>query len=294
MSPEQSRRVDAALDQLRALQRPNPHQPVLLDTRGSTARVAHQEATVATPEIKPPDEEFDEIGQDPVGAEVLAPGRSAFTDDQMPWATSHSTRISPRTCSGTWSPVATVMIVAENRTATQAEAASAWLGSTESLGRGCPPEHSTRAVVDFRGDRVERVLGERAGRRSCAGIGAAADWCSRWCLVGQLQAHVSAMHSNVDQGAEVMCMSGTRPNRSDITVERLRRIATERRSGTDSRQTRNGAGGTNSRRERSRGGASPSISASHSTSAVRCISPRITLSSQDRHRTPMLKFIGYP
>src|SRR6185312_15843876 len=115
MSPEQSRRVDAALDQLRALQRPNPHQPVLLDTRGSTARVAHQEATVATPEIKPPDEEFDEIGQDPVGAEVLAPGRSAFTDDQMPWATSHSTRISPRTCSGTWSPVATVMI--EPRTA---------------------------------------------------------------------------------------------------------------------------------------------------------------------------------
>ena len=100
MSPEQSRRVDAALDQLRALQRPNPHRPVLLDTRGSTARVAHLEDTVATPEIKPPDEEFDEIGQDPVGAEVLAPGRSAFTDDQMPWATSHSTRISPRTCCG--------------------------------------------------------------------------------------------------------------------------------------------------------------------------------------------------
>ena len=126
MSPEQSRPVDAALDQLRALQRPNPHQPVLLDTRGSTARVAHLEETVATPEIKPPDEEFDEIGQEPVGAEVLAPGRSAFTDDQMPWATSHSMRISPRTCSGTWSPVATVMIVAENRTATQAQAASAW------------------------------------------------------------------------------------------------------------------------------------------------------------------------
>ena len=66
MNPEQSRRVDAALDQLRSLQRPNPHQPVLLDTRGSTARVAHLEETVATPEIKPPDEEFDEIGQDPV------------------------------------------------------------------------------------------------------------------------------------------------------------------------------------------------------------------------------------
>src|SRR4029077_5453178 len=59
-------RVDAALDQLRSLQRPNPHQPVLLDTRGSTARVAHLEETVATPEIKPRDEEFDEIGQDPV------------------------------------------------------------------------------------------------------------------------------------------------------------------------------------------------------------------------------------
>src|SRR6478735_7633265 len=43
MSPEQSRRVDAALDQLRALQRPNPHQPVLLDTGGSTARVADLE-----------------------------------------------------------------------------------------------------------------------------------------------------------------------------------------------------------------------------------------------------------
>ena len=66
MNPEQSRRVDAALDQLRSLQRPNPHQPVLLDTRGSTARVAHLEVTVATPEIKPPDEEFGEIGQDPV------------------------------------------------------------------------------------------------------------------------------------------------------------------------------------------------------------------------------------
>jgi hypothetical protein len=63
MSPD---RVDAALDQLRALQRPNPRQPVPLETRGSTARVAHLEETVATPEIKPPDEEFDEIGQDSV------------------------------------------------------------------------------------------------------------------------------------------------------------------------------------------------------------------------------------
>lgn len=58
MNPEQS--PLAALDQLRALQRPNPHQPVLLDTLGGTARVAHLEETVATPEIKPPDEEFDE------------------------------------------------------------------------------------------------------------------------------------------------------------------------------------------------------------------------------------------
>ena len=66
MSSEQPRRVDAALDQLRSLQRPNPHQPVLLDTRGSTARVAHLEETAATTEIKLPDAEFDEIGQDPV------------------------------------------------------------------------------------------------------------------------------------------------------------------------------------------------------------------------------------
>jgi hypothetical protein len=66
MSPEQSRRVDAALDQLRALQRPNPHQPVPLDTRGSTARLAHLKETVATPEIKWPDEKFDELGQNPV------------------------------------------------------------------------------------------------------------------------------------------------------------------------------------------------------------------------------------
>ena len=34
MSPEQSRRVDGVLDQLRSSQRPNPHQPVLLDTLG--------------------------------------------------------------------------------------------------------------------------------------------------------------------------------------------------------------------------------------------------------------------
>ena len=66
MSSEQSRRVCAALDQLRSSQWPNPHQPVLLDTLGSTARVAHLEETAATTEIKPPDAEFDEIGQDPV------------------------------------------------------------------------------------------------------------------------------------------------------------------------------------------------------------------------------------
>jgi hypothetical protein len=45
---------------------PNPHQPVPLDTRGSTARLAHLEETVATPEIKRPDEKFGEIGRDPV------------------------------------------------------------------------------------------------------------------------------------------------------------------------------------------------------------------------------------
>jgi hypothetical protein len=64
VSPEQP--AASALDQLRALQLPKPHQPVLLDTRGSTARVAHLQETVPTLEIKPPEEEFDEIGQDPV------------------------------------------------------------------------------------------------------------------------------------------------------------------------------------------------------------------------------------
>ena len=52
-------------------------------------------------------------------------------------------------------------------------------------------------------------------------------------LVAQLQAHVSSMYSDVGQGAEVMCMSGTLPTLGDITLERLRRIATERRSGRD-------------------------------------------------------------
>jgi hypothetical protein len=142
MNFEQSRRVDAALDQLRSLQRPNPHQPVLLDTRGSTARVAHLEETVATPEIKPPDEEFDEIGQDPVGAEVLAPGRSAFTDDQMPWGdvafdadlaanmlgdlVGAPTLYAGDVELGKSAGGHAVMIAAENRTATQADAASAW------------------------------------------------------------------------------------------------------------------------------------------------------------------------
>ena len=36
---------------------------MLLDTRGSTARVAHLEEVVAPPEIKPPGEEFDELGR---------------------------------------------------------------------------------------------------------------------------------------------------------------------------------------------------------------------------------------
>lgn len=39
----------------------------------SESAVAHLEETVATPEIKPPVEEFDEIGQDPV-RHPLRPG----------------------------------------------------------------------------------------------------------------------------------------------------------------------------------------------------------------------------
>ena len=42
MSPEQSRRSTLRSTNF-ALLRPNPHRPALLDTRGSTARVAHRE-----------------------------------------------------------------------------------------------------------------------------------------------------------------------------------------------------------------------------------------------------------
>ena len=50
----------------RRLHRDFARGPLSEADRGSTARVAHLEETVATPEIKPPDEEFVEIGQDPV------------------------------------------------------------------------------------------------------------------------------------------------------------------------------------------------------------------------------------
>ena len=43
-------------------------------------------------------------------------------------------------------------------------------------------------------------------------------------LVGQLQAHVSAMYSNVDQGAEVMCMSGTLPTLFRRAVDYQRQL----------------------------------------------------------------------
>jgi hypothetical protein len=36
-----------------------------------------------------------------------------------------------------------------------------WLGSAERFGRSGPAKYSTRAVVEFRGDSVELVLGER-------------------------------------------------------------------------------------------------------------------------------------
>ena len=44
----------------RRLHRDFAHGSLSEADRGSTARVAHLEVTVATPEIKPPDEEFDE------------------------------------------------------------------------------------------------------------------------------------------------------------------------------------------------------------------------------------------
>ena len=43
-------------------------------------------------------------------------------------------------------------------------------------------------------------------------------------LVAQLQAHVSAMYSNVDQGAKVMCMSGTLPTLFRRAVDYQRQL----------------------------------------------------------------------
>ena len=50
---------------------------MLLDTRGSTARVANLEEVVAPPEIKPPGEEFDELGR--IWYDTCC-GRSRFTN----------------------------------------------------------------------------------------------------------------------------------------------------------------------------------------------------------------------
>ena len=85
MNPEQSRRVDAALDQLRSLQRPYPHQPVLLDTLGSTARVAHLEETAATTEIPRPTRNSTKLGASRIVRKGRAPAsgrrlRSAAVD----------------------------------------------------------------------------------------------------------------------------------------------------------------------------------------------------------------------
>jgi hypothetical protein len=55
-----------------------------------------------------------------------------------------------------------VMIAAENRTGyARRQLLRFRLGSAEHFGWGCPAEYSTRAVVEFRGDDVELVLGER-------------------------------------------------------------------------------------------------------------------------------------
>ena len=87
---DESRTIPPRRRCARPTSRPNPHQPVLLDIRGSTARVAHLEETVATPEIKPPDEEFDEIGQDPV-RHLLRP--FAFTNSSKRAGTASGRRL---------------------------------------------------------------------------------------------------------------------------------------------------------------------------------------------------------
>ena len=58
---------------------------MLLDTRGSTARVAHLEEVVAPPEIKPPGEEFDELGR--IWYDTCC-GRSRFTNSSKGRASS--------------------------------------------------------------------------------------------------------------------------------------------------------------------------------------------------------------
>jgi len=57
---------------------------------GQHRLVAHLEETVATPEIKPPDEEFDEIGQDPV-RHLLRP--FAFTNSSKRAGTASGRRL---------------------------------------------------------------------------------------------------------------------------------------------------------------------------------------------------------
>ena len=92
-------------------------------------------------------------------------------------ATSHSTRTSSRTCSGTWPahqrctramsssgspPRPSAMIAAEkpHRLGRRKQHRS-WLGNAERLGRSGPAKYSTRAVVEFLSDGVELVLSER-------------------------------------------------------------------------------------------------------------------------------------
>ena len=83
MNPEQSRRVDAALDQLRSLQRPYPHQPVLLDTLGSTARVAHLEETAATTEIPRPTRNSTKLGASRIVRKGRAPPAAGGCEAQQ-------------------------------------------------------------------------------------------------------------------------------------------------------------------------------------------------------------------
>jgi hypothetical protein len=77
---------------------------------------------------------------------------------------------------------------------------------TDHNGMGVDPTDMSRYTVMFnRHNEITRIVEEIPGGIRTTTQSNAPD------LVAQLQAHVSSMYSHLDQGAEVMCMSGSLP-----------------------------------------------------------------------------------